>query len=401
MNYGEGEQLSDKMHRMGHERVYLIDDADMVVLNTCIVVDTTEKKMIRRLADLKKTNKEIIITGCMAKVQPNRIKIRLPESVVVPPDNYDSFEYIISNKYGHTSPIESTQNDSFGILPIAQGCLGNCTYCVTKLARGNLKSYPENELISIFKKMVKDGKKEILITAQDTAAYGADTGTNLVSLISLMLEVKGEYRIRIGMMNPNNLENIISDLVTMFDDTRVYKFLHIPVQSGSNTILEAMNRQYTVEAFMNLVNNLRLNHPDISISTDLISGFPEETEEDHMLSENLIRALKADTINITRFSPRPKTEAFNMPPVHGRIAKERSTALTKIKNDVEYEVNKKLIGKRYLTLITERGKNNTVIGRNINYRPIAIIEDLPLGLFVEIEITNCTSTYLFGRTLNN
>ena len=139
------------------------------------------------------------------------------------------------------------------------------------------------------------------MTAQDTACYGWDVGTNLQTLIRSMLEVDGEYRVRIGMMNPNNLMRIWEGLIETFDDRRMYRFLHIPVQSGSNSILKAMRRRYTVEDFMSLVDDVRSACPDVSIATDIICGFPGETDEDHEMSMQLIRDLRADTVNITRF----------------------------------------------------------------------------------------------------
>ncbi|MDR2845644.1 MAG: tRNA (N(6)-L-threonylcarbamoyladenosine(37)-C(2))-methylthiotransferase [Candidatus Methanoplasma sp.] len=399
MNYGEGFQLSERMDALGHERTDSAEDADIVVLNTCTVVDATEKKMIRRMSDLRKMGKEIIVTGCMAKVQANRITIRLPDSLVIPPGSYGDFSSRVEERYGCgciTGPSESGN-----IIPIAQGCLGACTYCITKFARGGLVSYPEDELIERFSKMLDAGTKEILVTAQDTACYGIDTGTDLARLIYRMLEHSGEYRIRIGMMNPNLLMPVLDRLLDVMDDRRVYKFLHIPVQSGSNSILRSMGRNYTAEDFLEMVGRIRSRFPDMSISTDMISGFPGETDEDHAKSVRLIESLRADTVNITRFSARPGTEAAEMEQVHGRIIKERSTHLTEVKNSTEYDVNSKMVGREFDVLITEKGKDGSMIARTDNYRPVAVGTDLPVGAFAHVLITGCAPTYLTGRVLNN
>jgi len=398
MNYGEGAQLSERMSAMGHVEVDSADTADIVILNTCTVVDTTEKKMIRRMSELRNAGKEVIVTGCMAKVQTNRINIRLPDSMIIAPDRYPEFSDLVSKKYDPpcTIPVGIKTN----IIPIAQGCLGNCTYCITKFARGRLVSYSPDVLVDRFNEMIDSGIKEILITAQDTGCYGFDIGTTLPSLIGRMLEKEGEYRIRIGMMNPDNLDPILDDLLNAMNDPRVYRFLHIPVQSGSDAVLKKMNRQYTVNNFMKMVYRSRLVHPDISISTDMISGFPEETDEDHRKSIELIEQLGADTVNITRFSARPGTEAALMPQVHGRVCKDRSAELTDTKNDVEYSVNEKLIGMKFKALVAEYGKPGTVIARTDNYRPVAVESDLPIGSFTDIEVTGCAPTYLIGRVLN-
>ncbi len=398
MNYGEGEQLSKKMDALGHVRVDSVKDADIVILNTCTVVETTEKNMIRRMGDLKKAGKKVIVTGCMAKVQPKRIEIRLPDSVIIPPDRYSEFSDLVSDEFGCCDPVDSPSYGMSAILPIAQGCLGNCSYCITRFARGALKSYDEDDLVKEFNAMIDAGAKEVLVTAQDTACYGRDTGTDLPHLIRRFLEKEGDYRLRIGMMNPNNLKPIVDDLLDTMEDRRVYRFLHIPVQSGSDTVLKNMRRRYTAEEFLSMVEHMRARYPDISISTDMISGFPGETDEDHRKSVELIKRLHADTVNITRFSVRPGTDAAMMKDqIQGNVSKERSTELTETKMDVEYNVNKNLVGKRFRVLVTEKGKPGTVIARTENYRPVGIDEDMPLGTFLDVEVTDCASTYVTGK----
>ncbi|MDR0309411.1 MAG: tRNA (N(6)-L-threonylcarbamoyladenosine(37)-C(2))-methylthiotransferase [Candidatus Methanoplasma sp.] len=399
MNYGEGAQLSEGMAALGHEGSQSADSAEIVILNTCTVVDTTEKKMIRRMSELRKEGKEVIVTGCMAKVQRNRVMIRLPDSLVIPPEDYHRFSSEVAERYGtggSRTEIEPLSN----ILPIAAGCVGDCSYCITKLARGRLKSYYPESLVSRFDSVVRHGAKEVLITAQDTGCYGLDIGTDLPSLLRMMLKNKEEFRLRIGMMNPDSLMSIADDLLDVMDDPRIYRFLHIPVQSGSDRILRRMNRPYSAEGFFDLADKLRSRYPDISISTDLISGFPGETDEDHAKSLELIERLRADTVNITRFSPRPGTEAVSMEPVHGRISKDRSAELTEMKNRVEYRNNSTMIGRRERALITETGKEGTMIARTDNYRPVAVASDLPIGSFVYVGITECEPTYLIGRVLD-
>jgi len=398
MNYGEGDELSEKMSMLGHVQVDSADEAQIVILNTCTVVDTTEKKMIERMSDLKKKGKDIIVTGCMAKAQVPRIKVRLPDSLVIAPECYDNFGSSVEERFGSSGSSTKNETKATAILPIAQGCLGNCSYCITKKARGDLRSYDPAVLEEKFRKMISNGAKEILVTAQDTACYGADIGTDLPALLKRFLKTDGEYRIRIGMMNPNGLSRIADGLVDVLSDNRLYRFLHIPVQSGSNSVLERMNRRYTAEEFLSLVEKIRSGYPDISISTDLISGFPGETDDDHQQSISLLRRLSADTVNVTRFSARPDTPAFSMKEqIHGRTSKERSREITSAKSDEAFERNNTMIGKTYRVLVTEKGKQGTVIARTGNYRPVAVSEELDLGEFVDVEITAAESTHLFGR----
>lgn len=397
MNFGEGRMLSEEMAGLGYEEVSSPEEADIVVLNTCTVVGATEKHMMDRIADLKRSGKEIVVTGCLAAAQPRRVEIRLPDAPVIAPRMYGGFRDIIIDRYGVAGPPKEIRAEKSVILPIAQGCLGNCTYCITRIARGGLSSYPPAELKARFDQAVDSGASEILVTAQDTACYGRDIGTSLPVLLRSLLEKEGDYRVRIGMMNPNALAPIADDLLGIMGDPRVYRFLHIPVQSGSDAVLERMNRRYTAGDFESLVGRLRERIPDISIATDVICGFPGETDRDHGATADMIRRLRLDTVNITRFSPRPGTPAADMEQVHGRIAHARSAELTGVKNSVELEVNSGLIGRRFVALSTEKGKEGTIL-RTGTYRPVVVPQDVPLGEFREVEITDARPTYLLGRT---
>ncbi len=400
MNYGEGDMLSRRMESLGYERTESVDDADIVILNTCTVVETTEKRMIKRMNDLRAARKEVIVTGCMAKVQQSRISIRLPNALIVPPDMYDNFSELVEHRFGVGDSDRRTPYGRTAIIPIAQGCLGNCSYCITRFARGKLISRSIEDISAEFQEFVDSGVREILITAQDTACYGKDIGTDLPALLEELLKVEGDYRVRIGMMNPNHLEPILDRMLDRLEDPRVYKFLHIPVQSGSDIILKSMRRHYTAERFMDIVNRLRERIPEISIATDFICGFPGETEEDHLDTIELMRRLRMDTANITRYSPRPGTDSVNLPgDLHGSVIKQRSQELTEVKTEVEYDVNSNLIGKRVNVLVTETGKDGTMIGRTINYRPIAFRTAQGLGEYADVEITGCAATYLMGKEI--
>lgn len=399
MNYGEGEELAERLDALGYARAASAAEADLVVLNTCTVVDTTEKRMIRRMNELKAAGKEVIVTGCMAKVQAGRVLVRLPGALVIPPEDYGTFSQQVAQQYGCGDPALPRPSPVSAIIPIAQGCRGNCTYCITRFARGTLHSYPAAELKARFDRLIDGGAKEVMLTAQDTGCYGRDLDTDLGALMRLLLTKEGDYRVRIGMMNPNSLRPVLDSVLDAFADPRVYRFLHLPVQSGSDRVLAAMSRHYRAQDFYDLVAAIRARYPDLSIATDLIAGFPGETDQDQQQSVDLIRRLRADTVNITRFSARPGTPAFALPQLNGRILKDRSTELTAAKNDTEASVNAGLIGKRFRALVTEVGEPGTVIVRTDNYRPIALTGSLPLGTFVDVEVTGCRATYLVGKLL--
>jgi MiaB-like tRNA modifying enzyme len=407
MNYGEGEQLSGKMRSLGYVPSDSAEDADIVILNTCTVIETTERKMIRRIEGLKKKDKEIVVTGCMAAVQAEKILISLPDSLIVPPHSYGSVTEAVSGRYG---PAENTvkgngkgSNGDLGIsaiIPIARGCLGNCTYCITKFARGRLVSYPADEIKEQFINALERGCKEILITAQDTACYGFDSGTSFPDLLKELLSVDGEYRIRIGMMNPESLGRILDPLMEVMKDDRVYKFIHVPVQSGSDAVLKRMGRPYTSGEFIDMVGKIRSYHEDITISTDVIAGFPGETDEDHIKNMDLFRMISPDAINVTRFSARPETEASAMKEqVHGRKSKERSRVLTSLRFNESENRNEKFIGRTLRVLVTEFGKDGTMISRSDSYRQVIVPGCAGLGEFLDVKITDCGPVHLFGSTV--
>ncbi|RLI62612.1 MAG: hypothetical protein DRO67_06985, partial [Candidatus Asgardarchaeum californiense] len=274
------------------------------------------------------------------------------------------------------------------------------SYCITRFARGRITSYPISEIIQDVCFAVNQGCKEIQITAQDTASYGIDIGSNLGELLLNICRIGNSFRIRVGMMNPSSALRNLKNIIPSYDDSKVYKFLHLPVQSGDNEILKKMNRNYTVNDFLKIVKRFRDKYPEITLSTDIIVGFPTETNEHFEHTVNLLKKIKPDIVNITRYSARPFTKAKNM---RGRlpteIVKKRSKLLTGICNELSKEKNKDYVGKKYTILVTEKGKNETFVGRSENYKPIVVNEKVNLGSFVDVEIIKASSTYLVGKLI--
>jgi len=385
-----------------HEMVENVDDADSIVLLTCTVIDTTEQRMLSRLKKFKKTGKNIIVTGCMAYIQAELVKSVLPSAKLLPPQNSYQILDILENKEAAFVDKNKTlfpkyYENIIAPISIAEGCLFSCSYCITTKARGKLKSYPIDEIIQDVNSAVKHGCKEIQLTSQDTSSYGLDFESSLGELLTNVSQIKGEYRIRVGMMNPYTVLKNIDSIIEGFDDQKIYKFLHIPVQSGDNAILKKMNRKYSVEEFLEIIKKFRDKYPDITISTDAIVGFPTETKQQFQHTIDLLKTVKPDITNITRFSARPHTKAKTMEGrVKTEIAKERSKILTDLCSKISKENNLKHIGKRYNSLIIERGKNNTFVGRAENYKPIVIKENIEIGKFVSLEVKEAAPTYLVG-----
>lgn len=408
MNQGEARIMQDTLEKSGHSIVEDLDHSDALVLVTCTVIETTELRMMKRLKTFSKTGKPVVVAGCMATVQKDDILALNPNAILLAPQAIDDIGKI-AEKLSEEEPrkkkeiIEtgtSIKKTTDAIIPISSGCLGSCSYCITRIARGELRSCPPEFLIESMRKVLGEGYKEIRLTSQDTAAYGADINHNLPSLLRKIETLDGEFRVRVGMMNPENVLPILQDVIEAYKDKRIYKFLHLPVQSGSERILKKMGRKYTLDDFFQVVKEFREAFPDITISTDIIVGFPGESEDDFLDSVLLIKKLRPNILNITRFSPRPKTEAMKMDDkIPSRIAKERSRELTKIHEDISREINNEFLDRRELILITEPGKNDTMMGRTDTYKPVVVEDEVKVGDFVEVEITEARDIYLKGRVL--
>jgi threonylcarbamoyladenosine tRNA methylthiotransferase CDKAL1 len=388
-----------------YEIVKNLSDADFAVILTCTVIDTTEQRMLSRIKKLKASGKKIIIAGCMASIQKEKIKKILPDARFLPPQYSHHIVDIIKNKNISFEEKNKTcfskyYDEIIAPIAIAEGCMFSCSYCITTHARGKLRSFPINEIKKDVYNAVNSGCREIQLTAQDTSSFGLDKKTNLGKLLENVVEINKDFRIRIGMMNPFTCLKNLDDIIKGFNSSKIYKFVHLPVQSGDNEILKKMNRKYTVEEFEKIVSIFREKYPDITIATDIIVGFPGETDKQFQTTVDLVKKLKPDVTNITRFSARPNTFAKNF---NGRIttdtAKQRSRILTEICDNISFEQNKKHIGKKYKVLVTELGKNNTFVTRSENYKPVVLKEKVEIGFFKEVQIMDAAPTYLLASLI--
>jgi threonylcarbamoyladenosine tRNA methylthiotransferase CDKAL1 len=404
-NKSDASLVKGLLKEKSHEIVEKIDDSDVIILLTCTVIGTTEQRMLSRLREFKKIDKKIIVTGCMASAQSDLVKSIVPKAQLLPPQYVYSILDLLDGKKVSFKPRNKTLLPKYyaniaAPITIAEGCMFSCSYCITSIARGELKSYPIDEVVQDVCSALRQGCKEIQLTAQDTSSYGLDSNHNLGELLTSVCKVKGEYRIRVGMANPYTILKNLDSTIQAFNNIKMYKFLHITVQSGDNDILKKMNRKYTVDDFLEIIKKFRDNYADPAISTDIIVGFPTETDEQFQHTIDLLKTVKPDITNITRYSARPFTKAKV---IEGRIrteiAKERSKFLTKLCSKLSKENNLNHIGKKYRILITEKGKNNTVVGRTENYKPVVIREKAEMGKITPVVITDATPTYLFGRLI--
>jgi len=386
------------------------EDADVIIINTCYVKHPTEQKVLNRIQKIQKEfeNKKLIISGCMVEIDPDKLDKFAPGAGWIGPRQIKStVDVIESCLAGENARIIGHGNDIKPGLPkmrfnplvhitqICEGCDGICTYCCTRFARGNLQSYPVSLIKNEVKEAVNDGCIEIQITAQDTAAYGKDTVGTLADLIKEITTISGDFRLRIGMMHPKSIMGSFKELIEAFKHKNIYKFIHIPVQSGNDSVLKDMNRGHTVKQFKEIISRFREEIPEISIATDIIVGYPTETDGAFEDTLNLIEEIKPDFIHISKYRHRPMTLSSSLPEICHETMKKRSKALNELKTKVLQENNLKEIGTIQNILITEKGSKGGYVGRTDSYKPV-VVQNAKIGEFVRVKIEEATSTYLKG-----
>jgi MiaB-like tRNA modifying enzyme len=361
-------------------------------------------------SDPTTASKKLIVAGCLPAAQPELVTKYVPEASLLGPKAIAELPRII----GSDAPLHILQSDSprpehlgqfpgvIAIIPIAEGCVNSCGYCIVKQARGDLKSVPIESIAKQVELTIEQGTKEIDITAQDTGCYGWDIGTTLPNLLTRLIEIRGSFRIRVGMMNPDSTLKILPDLLRVYKSPKIYKFLHLPVQSGSNLVLSQMGRKYRVEDFKEIVRNFKMTFPTISIATDFIVGFPGETEQAFESSRALLEEIKPDKTHVARFSPRPLTEGANLPQISSDIKKRRSAILAKLRLEIGKTENEKWVGKQGEILITSISPKVEIEGRLDNYKPVILpevnIDERDwMGTRINVEITGARSVSLIGK----
>ena len=287
--------------------------------------------------------------------------------------------------------------DLCGIVNVAEGCNGACSYCIVRKARGSLKSRSLDDAVERVKRMIAEGLVEIQITAQDTAAYGSDRGDDLALLISQLTALPGKFMLRVGMMNPDSLAPIQEPVIHAFCSPKVYRFLHLPVQSGSDRILGGMGRRYHARDVLGMVGAFRSCFPDISLITDVILGFPGETDEDFQDTINLIERMQPDKVNLTRFSARPGTAAARLYDMPDRFKKERSREMTRLWMEIAARRNSRYVGEVISALVTEKGRDGTMKARGKNYMGIVVKGNPKLGSFIEVLVTESNPFFVSGQ----
>jgi threonylcarbamoyladenosine tRNA methylthiotransferase CDKAL1 len=416
-NIADSEIIAGTLNNHGYNIVNCIDDSDLNIMVTCSVKDSTEHKMLHRIKQLTVDNKPLLVAGCLTKTERKKIEKINPNVSLLGPNSLDksveAVDLTLSNNkmvFLDDSSAEKVNlpklriNKSISIVEIASGCLSNCSFCQTKISKGTLKSYRPGSILSQIKNDVKDGCNEIWLTSTDNGCYGKDINSNLVELLKLCTQIEGNYKLRVGMLNPMYLSEILHDLISVYkNEEKIFKFLHIPVQSGSNKILKQMYRGHDIKIFKKAIYEFRKFIPEITIATDVIVGFPNETENDFKLTIDLIKESEPDIVNISKYSQRSGTFSSRLKNISSDQKKLRSTILHNLSRDISRRRNilwKGWIGDVFIDEIT----NTLVQGRNYAYKSVIINNadtlNLGIGQIIKVKVIDSSQYSLFAEFLN-
>jgi len=412
-NQADSEIMAGILNEEGIELVNSVDDADAIIVNTCYVKLPTESKIINRIKTLqdKFPNKKIIVSGCMVEVDPKKLENIGPNCSWIGPHQLNKTAEVVKSTCNGEIVRESgfskeskvcvpkiRKDPYIHVIQICEGCLGACTYCCTRFARGTLNSYPIEDIKSEAQKAIDDGCVEIQLTAQDTSAFGKDTGEKLSDLIKEVANLKGDFKVRVGMMHPKNINGDLDDLVDAFKLPKVYNFLHLPIQSGSDDVLKHMKRNHTVEEYKKIVRKFRSEINDLTLATDIIVGYPTETSEDFKKTIDLVKELKFNLIHISKYQHREGAISSSLENIPFEEMKKRSKLLSDIKFQIIEDENKRLKGKDLDALVVEKGSKGGFIAKTNSYIPI-VVDNVEIPSFIKVHIDETTGTYLKGHKI--
>jgi threonylcarbamoyladenosine tRNA methylthiotransferase CDKAL1 len=408
-----------------------ISDADAILFATCVVIESTERKIMKRLRELSSLGVPMAVTGCAGSVIPENLRGAVPHAIIFAPGDTDGpVKYLVgaAGRAGIAAANESCPNpriqsgaasrappkkprlacvaeipftgngEVVAPIPIASGCTGSCSYCITKIARGGLKSKPVKSVLAEASDALERGAVELQLCAQDAGVYGKDIGSSLSELVEAVCSLEGDFMVRVGMANPGSVKDSFYDLLDAFDNPKVFKFLHLPVQSGDDDILASMNRRHTADEATGMMKSFRKRFPESTISTDVIVGYPGEVPKSHEATKRFLELTRPDSINVTRYSHRPGTAAAGLDGAPGgRTVKARSRELTAMRKRIATENNMQWLGKTLEVLATELGKGPSTRARSAGYKHAIIARRVGLGKRYVVRIERANGINLFGK----
>ncbi|MBR4849569.1 MAG: tRNA (N6-isopentenyl adenosine(37)-C2)-methylthiotransferase MiaB [Alistipes sp.] len=422
MNVGDSEIVVSIMQKEGYFYTEKIEEADIILINTCSIRDNAEQRIWGRLNEMRRLRRKkpsllVGIIGCMAE----RLKEELLEEgkgvdIVAGPDTYrdlptlcreaesggKGINTLLSTEetYADIAPVRLDKSGVSGFISIMRGCNNFCAYCVVPYTRGRERSRSHQTIVSEARTLFENGYREVTLLGQNVNSY-ADGEVNFPKLLALVAEVSPLLRVRFATSHPKDLSDEL--IATMASHKNICKAIHLPAQSGSNVMLEKMNRKYTREWYLERMHAIRKAMPECSITTDLISGFCGETLEDHEATLSLMREVGYSSAFMFKYSERPGT--FSARHYADDISEEEKTRrlneVIALQNTLSLEGNRKDVGKVFEVLIEGTSKRSAeqLCGRTSQNKMVVFdcVEGYGAGDYIEVEVTDCSSATLFGK----
>lgn len=412
----DSEMITGLLRQAGYGSAATEAEGALCVIVTCSVKDASEHRMLGRIKSLSRTGKPLVVAGCLPKAERAKVESLSPSASIMGPASIDKIVDIAESALNGERKVvlEDTGvdkvnlprvrlNSAVSMIEIASGCLSECTFCQTKIAKGMLRSYRIGDIVRQLKSDLQDGCREVWLTSTDNGCYGLDIGSDLVELLSACCSVPGDFKIRLGMMNPMYVPNMVRRLVEVFEkNDKLFKFIHIPVESGSDRVLRLMKRGHTSKTFLEAVSAFREKIPEMTISTDIIVGFPTESESDFERTLELISETQPDIVNISRYGARPGTESAKWKDgrISSQLAKKRSERLHIMAKKIAENRNSKWKGWEGDVIVDEI-KSDLAQGRNYAYKSVMLESNggLALGTMRRAKVYDYSSFSLRAKII--
>lgn len=417
MNLADTEIVLGIMNKSGYSPTRTIDDADVVLLNTCSVREHAEAKIHQRLGVIKRQMSDrpdlvVGVLGCMAERLRSSLIDRHKVDIVVGPDEYRKLPELLegalagsqgigvrlsrTETYDDITPFRTEGVSAW--ISVMRGCDKFCTFCIVPFTRGRERSRTLSSVVGEVEQLVEQGFREVTLLGQNVNSY-KDGGNDFADLLSAVARVDSRLRVRFTTSHPQDLSDKLIETIATYDN--LCKYIHLPVQSGSNRILEAMNRTYTREHYLALVERIKSQIPGVALSTDIIAGFPTETEEDHRETLSLMEEVGYDGAYMFKYSPREGTPAFRLgDDVPEEVKTGRLNEIITLQQRISYEVNQSMVGRTCEVMVdgVSRKSNLQLSGRTDTNKTVVFpAGTLKQGDVVRVKINRASSATLFGE----
>lgn len=411
-NQNNSEILAGLLTQSNYLQTNNIEVADIIIINTCIVKQKTENKILRKIQDLSKQypKKLIVIAGCMPETNKKQLQDLAPKLILLGTHHFKDIIKIINKKDNDYLNYKEEEklllpkiplNKLISITQISEGCDGECSYCRARLAKGKLFSYDSDNIVKSIESDLNNGAKEVWLTSQDCASYGLDRGKQeLPELIERILDLKHRFKLRLGMINPNHLYLILDKMVEVYKNKKMFKFLHIPIQSASNKVLKDMKRKYNIKVVEEIIERFRGEFPNVVLATDIITGYPSEGDKEHIKNLEFIKEFKPDVLNLSKFSSHKGTKAGEMKELPIEVINKRTTELMEAHRKTAYENKEKYLNEEMEVFVDKKVGEGLYESRDGNYNIVLInTKENILGQKIEVKIKRIGVHHMIGEIL--